>query len=132
MKGLKRLRDNGRFTVPVATQEAIDDYRRDNSPEYGLIQDCLSVSRAVDPGNLNGVEFLGDDTISVRKRAVESAYRQWCLENDKEADETKWDWFWRSIFKIMPRIKKRKHGRGDGKTYGGIMLKTTGDNGKGL
>jgi putative DNA primase/helicase len=122
LRGLARLRSNGRFVIPAATQKAVNDYRRDNSPEFAFIQDCVAVSPAVSPGNLAGVETAtGEATAS--KSLVENAYRSWCKDNDRDLDETRWDLFWRSVHNIIPKLRDNKNGRGDNKTYKGIMLK---------
>ena len=49
----------------------------------------------------------------------------WCGENDIEADESKWGWFWRNINDIMPRMKEkgRSKGHGEGRVFKGIALK---------
>jgi phage/plasmid-associated DNA primase len=128
LQGLRRLRANGRFSMATAMTEAVNDYRRDNSPEYAFTQDRLMVSRAVNPGNLHGVTLTDDDGITANKTAVESAYRKWCEENDIEFDETKFrGWFWRSINDIMPRMrdKGRHKGHGENRIYRGIALKAT-------
>ena len=126
LEGSKRLRTNGRFTMAAAMTEAVNDYRRDNAPEFAFVQDRLVVSRAVNPGNLHGVELTDDDTVTASKSAVVEAYRNWCAENDTELDDKRLNWFWRSINDIMPRLKDkgRIKGKGQNMTYKGITLKT--------
>ena len=112
--------------MATAMIEAVNDYRRDNAPEFAFVQDRLVVSRAVNPGNLHGVELTDDDTVTASKSAVVEAYRDWYAENDTELDDKRLNWFWRSINDIMPRLKDkgRIKGKGQNMTYKGITLKT--------
>ena len=112
LQGLVRLRSRGRFAESEAIKTEIDDYRRNNSTEYAFIQDCLIVSKSMNPGNLSKVIISDDDSISIGKEAVQNAYRAWCLENDYKFEEDKpWRLFWQSIAQIIPRIRNGKKGR---------------------
>ena len=104
LEGLKRLRQNGRFTISEQTKDAINEFKRDNSPEFSFVQDCLVIHTAMNPGNLAGVQTT-DASVCVSKEAVQTAYRKWCEQNDREPDESAWQWFWRRMGTILPKLK---------------------------
>jgi phage/plasmid-associated DNA primase len=125
--GLKRLRANGRFTMPAASQEAVREFMRDNSHERAFIQDCLIVERRCDPRSIEDLA-TSDKPLTATKAEVETAYRAWCKDNDYQVEEDKWQWVWRRMKENLPQIKGDK-GRGDQRKYSGIALKRTTDNG---
>lgn len=120
LRGLARLRSNGRFTMPETTQRAVNEFKRTNSPTLAFIQDCLRVENRLNPGNLSGVE-LTDDPLSAKKGTIQTVYRDWCEEQG--LDLSAWNWFWKRMKTCLPALEDK--GRGDQKTYYGIGLKKT-------
>lgn len=118
LRGLARLRANGRFSMPNATVKAIQSFKRDNSPTLAFIQDCLIVESRLDRGNLSGVETT-EDPLTSKGKVIEEAYRQWCLDNGLNALID--NWFWRNLKTNLGELDNK--GRGDVKVYSGIALK---------
>ncbi len=124
LEGLRRLRRNGRFSEPTAMKIGLQEHRRESNPTLAFIQDCLVVENRLNAGNLVMVE-LGDMPLSITKRGVEGLYRQWCLANDIQVDETEWQWFWRRMKVVLPKLEGK--GRGDERVYQGIGKKEVKD-----
>jgi len=40
LKGLKRLRENGGFTIPSATKQSLEDFRTTTSPTASFLEEC--------------------------------------------------------------------------------------------
>ena len=122
LKGLARLRANGRFTIPAITQQAIREFMRNNSPTLAFIQDRLVVNSALNSGNLIGVE-LSDEPLSVYKKTIQDAYLEWFEAEGIDISEIKWNYFWQRMASLVPNLKAKPNTRGDKKLYLGIDLK---------
>lgn len=126
LEGLKRLRANGRFTIPEATQEAIRQFKTENSPTLRFMMDCLQVERRLDTGNLDGVE-LTDKPLEAKKNHILTAYEDWYKGEDLDMNllSSNRSWLFRNIHDIIPKMKDKgmSKGRGETKVYYGIALK---------
>ena len=121
MVGLKRLRTQGRFSTSQSQREAVNEFKRENSPTLAFIQDCLIVERRLDPGNLTGVE-LTDKPISITKKRLEDTYRVWCMDRGEEGITT--HIFLRNLKAVLPNLAPKDKTRGDDKVYLGIASRS--------
>jgi putative DNA primase/helicase len=69
LEGLRRLGDNGRFTVPQTSAELAAEVRRQQSPVQGFLDDCCLYSDAANPVPLD---------------ELHPVYRAWARQSDVE------------------------------------------------
>ena len=120
LAGLARLRERGRFFIPTATAKAIEEFKRNNSPTFAFVKDCLNVEKGLDTGNLSGVALV-DDPLEATKYEIEKAYQWWCSEEGQEISLGVW--FWRRMKTLLPSLEADPNTRGNAKTYHGVRVK---------
>jgi putative DNA primase/helicase len=125
LEGLARLRKNGRFSIPAKTEEALNEYKRNSSPEYGFIQDRCIVEKWCNSGNLMGVEMT-DEAQSIDGSKFFGAYTDWCIDCGKQTPDSK-DWVLRRMKTLLPKVEEKRGAYKKGvprmTTYNGIGLK---------
>lgn len=122
LQGLVRLRTNGKFTDDPDSTAAKNIYRRNNSPAFAFLQDCLVIGRRLNPGDLE-VE-MSDSSLGVEGGLLRSRWDEWCVLNDvKEGD---FNWMMRNLYDILPGLPVGRRVRIDGRQtmfYDSIGLK---------
>jgi putative DNA primase/helicase len=90
LEGLRRLRKQGRFTIPADSVEALLDYRRENNPARLFLEDCCE-------------ERLGTLILSGE---LYQDYLGWAKENKFEAlNESQ---FGKELRKVFPNAKRER------------------------
>jgi putative DNA primase/helicase len=121
LEGLRRLRDNGRFSEPERGRQELNQFRR-TTDAFGFLQDCLWVERGIDPGNLDGVRIV-EGPLSITRPELIGAYTDWSIENGLTPDKS---WIVRRMRVILPKLTESR-GRRSGereRVYHGIGLAT--------
>ena len=126
IRGLARLRANGKFTVPVKMQQTINEIRRENSPTLAFAQDRLVVHRHLDTGNLPGVEVVDGDLGGhwATCKSVAEAYDIWSQQN--ECGDYGQRFLSRNLKTIFPKLESRPRRDVSAtvvKAYAGLKLK---------
>lgn len=107
--GLKRLRANGKFTIPQSSQELADEFDRLSNPVGAFVADLCDLG--ADHRVLVGDLYL--------------AWCKWCEDHgrDKSGDE---QGFGRSLRACLPNLKTTQPRQGDSRVryYLGLRLKT--------
>jgi len=103
LEGLARLRRNDRFTMPGEMVAQLDRMRRDSSPAFAFLQDCLIVERRFDTGNLPGVA-ISDESPSCDADELRATFADWIADNPEYADKA-FSWIVRDLTGILPGFK---------------------------
>jgi putative DNA primase/helicase len=126
IRGLARLRGQGRFTMPAKSLETLNDIRRKNSSALAFAQDRLIVHRTLDTGNLPGVEIVKDvglDETWAFEAEVRKSYNNWCEENDAGCNLS---YLFANLQTLLPKLKRGKRSGVSGKRENamiGVRLK---------
>ena len=88
VKGLKRLRANGRFTEPAACEQVLDDYRLESNPARVFL----------------GEYVVAADGKSVPCKELYQRYTEWCKENGFEALNSAQ--FGKELGKQLPAVRR--------------------------
>jgi phage/plasmid-associated DNA primase len=99
LEGLRRLREQGRFTTSEVCDQALKEYRTENNPaRLFLTETC---------------EEKPDGQI--RCEVLYQAYRRWCEENGYSplADRA----FGKEVVRVFPRVERRRVGPRGGQLH---------------
>jgi putative DNA primase/helicase len=121
LDGLARLRRQGGFTEPTDMKDHLADFVRAASPELAFLQDCGTVERRFDTGNLPDVP-LSDEPLVSTSRQLEPAWNGW---RDGITEE-QFQWFIKNLKDLVPDLKARRRRDRDGRwttEYQGIALR---------
>lgn len=124
LKGLKRLREHGRFSTPNKSAESLNNYRRENSQTLAFLQDHVRVHRDIDTGNLPGVEIVDGAERFTHCATLATRYTEWAIKNDLPQKDPRYIQV--NLTKILPKMKKfeRLNDRKERKrAYIGLELK---------
>ncbi len=112
LRGLKRLRENGRFTMPVSSRTVINQMKEITTPVSSFIRDCCVLQP---PRSEEDYHMI-----------VRQAYEAWvCWCNDTGIFKTSEHQFGRDLFQVCPKLIKHRIRVGDGgrqAVYEGIRL----------
>jgi putative DNA primase/helicase len=110
IEGLKRLRAQGRFTIPASSKELTDEFERLANPIGAFLAECCE---------------LGDPAFRVKPGDLFEAWRSWCKDQgrDHTGDQAS---FGKDLFAAVPRLSKTNPRDGEGKRvwfYLGIRIR---------
>jgi len=117
LEGLNRLRANGEFTMPDASQRIADTAAIETTPVRAWVRECLEIEPAYDPGDMPGCVVAGTSGFTTTKNGLYNSYATWAKDHDTEADAIKAAaWFFRELRSILPKLKETRltdpvHGR---------------------
>jgi putative DNA primase/helicase len=106
--GLRRLRANGRFTIPKVSAEILQDFKRLTSPIHAFLEDCCDI---------------GNSTYTVSRSELWSAWKAYCDDNKNQPGSR--DRFGNSLRSQIQGLTSTQP-RADGmrvRQYGGVKLK---------
>ncbi len=113
LDGLRRLRQSGGFTVPIASQQILDQFERLTSPAKAFIEDCFVLG--------NGEEFV------VSRDAIWDKWKEYSeASNLDRGTKSSLGVALRSIVSGFGDIQKRESG-GRVRYYTGLRFKTIAD-----
>lgn len=111
LAGLKRLRSQGRFTVPAAAKPLIAASKVDGSPVLAFLEENCAVEGKYRPGNLSGIKGT-DKAGGVWRHDLYSRASKWYELNGKQFDAV---WFARDLRDLLPLVKFDRVKRSEGK-----------------
>jgi len=101
LAGLKRLREQQRFTVGESHHRVFDEYTQDTSPILAWLRSQMLVHRAIDPGDLPA-DCLTSEKQFVGRQDAHDAFCSWCDENDLPQKSIQW--FGSELKTILPKL----------------------------
>ncbi len=104
LDGLARLAENGRFTEPVSSVEAVVSMKDSASPISAFVRECCEVGR--------GLDIAVDE--------LWTAWKDWCEENGRDRPGTKQQ-LSRNLQAVVPQIRVFKP-HGEPRRYSWIRL----------
>jgi putative DNA primase/helicase len=108
LEGLNRLRANGEFTTPDASQRIADTAAIETTPVRAWVRECLEIDPAYDPGDMPGCVIAGASGPTT-KNGLYNSYSKWAEDHDTEADAIKTAaWFFRELRSILPKLKETR------------------------
>lgn len=115
LRGLARLRKQGRFTDTIEAITARNEQRRENAIVLAYIEDCLCVNIKLAKGETQFATIAED--IQISKESLEDSYMAWCRDNHKPPESV--SWLGRDLRISLPRLVYDKRKR----LYKGISLR---------
>jgi putative DNA primase/helicase len=95
LRGLRRVMERGRFTIPQSSLAVIEEYRRENSSSYDFVREFCT---------------FDDPTGFISRREMYQKYVGWCDESGLKSMSSKQ--FKKSLADLNVREMRRSDGRG--------------------
>jgi P4 family phage/plasmid primase-like protien len=111
LKGWKRLRDNGRFTMPDSSKQVLSDLRETGSPVLTFVKECCQLDK---------------QAFTPTERLWEKWKDCFCADHDLKAGEK--DAFITALKSAFPELRKERQSVGGKQVRGfmGIQIKAAG------
>lgn len=110
MQGLKRLREQGRFTEPRASRDVLSEFSRLSSPALAFVEDRCKVDSS-------------DSSLWVECDAAWEHWQRWCKQTGTPCGTKQG--FGMNLKSAVPQVRRERKSREDGTrfwTYAGIGL----------
>jgi P4 family phage/plasmid primase-like protien len=122
LEGLKRLRQQARFTVGDGHTTLSTRFATDTTPVLQWLRDCVLVSRSCDPGDLPSAN-LASTKLTCSKSKLYTSYENWCAEHDVQASDIR---YWsQDLQRLVPKLRTLnvRTEKGRERVFAGVGLK---------